>query len=259
MWNTVVRYQRMAQAAATGLLFPPACCLCDEEIEPPGDNLLLCDDCRPAFEPVAGDVCQRCAAPLARGGARGDRCWRCIDERFRFEAIAAIGVYEGPLAMAAKLMKLPQQKALTLTAGRLLAERVAARFGDERFDLVAPIPMHWAKRIRRGVNPAALLAEQVSVALHRPLGGERGWQIAGDLLRWNRWAESQHMLTPTRRRRNLRGACCVSFAYHIKDARVLLIDDTLTTGATANEATRALQNAGASQVAVAVVARGIGR
>jgi len=258
MWNTVFQVKR----AAMGLLFPPVCCLCELEIETPADDVHLCTSCRPAFQPSA-EVCLSCAAPLSHGGARGgakaDRCWRCIDELMRFQGVAALGVYEGQLALAARLMKLPHQTTLTMTAGKLLAARVAWRFKDTSFDLIAPVPMHWSKRARRGVNPAALLAEEIC---QRPGGvphAIRGWRNAVDLLRWNRWSKSQHLLSPSNRRRNLRGACSVSLAYDIKDARILLIDDTLTTGATANEATRALLSAGAASVSVAVVARGIGR
>ncbi len=190
---------------------------------------------------------------------RGDRCWRCVDEKMQFQGVAALGVYEGQLAVAARLMKQPQRTTLTMTAGRLLARQASRRFADEAFDFVTPAPMHWLKQTRRGVNAAALLAEEVSRHLMCTATTAGGHRCALDLLRWNRWAEGQHRLSPWQRRRNLRGACSVSAAYDVRDARILLVDDTLTTGATANEITRALHQAGAARVSVAVVARGIGR
>jgi predicted amidophosphoribosyltransferase len=109
--------------------------------------------------------------------------------------------------------------------------------------------MHWWRRFLRGVNSAALLAEVLSRRLQLPLFSR--------LVR-HRYRPPQNTLPASRRRTNLRGAMRARKAAAIKDARVLLIDDVLTTGATCNEAARVLRGAGAADVVVAVVARGEG-
>ena len=77
-------------------------------------------------------------------------------------------------------------------------------------------------------------------------------------LRFRRSVKIQSTLTPSQRRRNLRGAMTATATYDMKGARLLVVDDVLTTGATADETTRALMEAGALEIGVAVLARGVG-
>lgn len=86
----------------------------------------------------------------------------------------------------------------------------------------------------------------------------RRWNLAERILLANRRTMKQGTLTPTERRRNVLRAFRVSESYDIKDARVLVVDDVMTTGATANEAARVMRRAGASHVSVAVLARATG-
>ena len=82
--------------------------------------------------------------------------------------------------------------------------------------------------------------------------------VAGDLLRCRRKTSKQGTLSPGERAANVRGAFTVSRGYDISDATVLVVDDVMTTGATANEVARVLLRAGAKSVSIVVVARGIG-
>jgi predicted amidophosphoribosyltransferase len=91
------------------------------------------------------------------------------------------------------------------------------------------------------------------------VAGELKLPLADDLLRCVRMVPKQALLTPSRRRRNMRGAFRMSSAFDVRDASVLLVDDVMTTGATANALAKPLMDAGARTVAIAVVARGIGR
>ena len=87
------------------------------------------------------------------------------------------------------------------------------------------------------------------------LAGQLGLPIATDLLVCRRWLRKQSTLKTDERRRNVRHAFRVSWRFNIRGARILLVDDVLTTGATAHEAARALRQAGAAAVYVAAVAR----
>jgi ComF family protein len=113
---------------------------------------------------------------------------------------------------------------------------------------VVPVPLHWRRRWSRGYNQAGVLAAAWANALGRPLEGR--W------LRRRRPTEFQTSLTKTARHDNVRGAFSVRADSAIRGASLLLIDDVLTTGATASEAARALKQAGAKQVVVAVLGHG---
>lgn len=116
-------------------------------------------------------------------------------------------------------------------------------------DLVVPVPLHWRRLFTRRYNQAALLASVVAQ--------QAGLRVVPDLLRRRRWTGSQAGLRGTERRRNVR----LAFDLHprwvgeVRDRGVLLVDDVLTTGATADACIRALQQAGARHVDVLTLAR----
>jgi len=162
-----------------------------------------------------------------------------------------LGDYRSYLRQAVLWMKRHPYEPLTRAVGVLLAERVASELGQWQPNLVIPVPMHWWRRLKRGTNTARVLAGAVAQRLALPMSTK--------VLRCRRKSRKQGTLRPDERLRNIRGAFCISSGYDITDKRLLLIDDILTTGATASEAARMLRRAGAAGVAVAVVARGIGQ
>ncbi len=96
--------------------------------------------------------------------------------------------------------------------------------------------MHWSRRIRRGANRADTLADAISRDLSIPTRQR--------LLKFRRRTQKQSLLPIDSRRRNIAGAFIVRKSYVLRDCHVGLVDDIMTTGATANEATRALLAAG---------------
>jgi ComF family protein len=162
----------------------------------------------------------------------------------------AIGYYGGVVRDLVLRMKKSRNESLSLAAGSLLSQRVEQTLQPALPDLVAPVPMHWMRRLTRGVNAAELVAESVAKRLHRPL--------YIDLLRCRRKTRKQGTLTPHERRKNVRGAYSIFRTSPLRDAHVLLIDDVMTTGATANELAKVMLRGGAREVSIAVVARGVG-
>ena len=137
--------------------------------------------------------------------------------------------------------------------GHHLAEALRSTLSEFPGDwLVVPVPLHPARRRSRGYNQAELIAR---VAL-RHLRDSR-LQLAPKVLVRTRFTESQTGFTREQRRQNLRGAFAVPRRVHLRGRRVLLVDDVLTTGATADECSRILLGAGAEQVLVATVARAV--
>jgi Predicted amidophosphoribosyltransferases len=158
-----------------------------------------------------------------------------------------LGPYDGAIRQAVLKIKHSHYEPLAGGLGELLATYIQQRRFAEPPELVAPVPMFWIQRLWRGTNAAETVALSLARVLRLP--------IAADLLVCRRWLKKQSTLKSDERRRNVRHAFRVSLRYGIRNARILLIDDVLTTGATAHEAARALLKAGASAVYVAAVAR----
>ncbi|MCE5307024.1 MAG: ComF family protein [Acidobacteriales bacterium] len=117
---------------------------------------------------------------------------------------------------------------------------------EERFDVLVPMPLHWVRRWRRGFNQSYLLARELSRRTGIPVVGA---------LRRKRSTASQASLSRAERRRNVRGAFEPRRDADVGGLRVLLVDDVLTTGATANACAAVLKRAGASCVTVLTLAR----
>ena len=238
-----------AAAWATDLLLPPICNFCGRELPSPGSQPLLCDACREGFISLDTAVCPRCAAPVSEVHA-GEDCPRCRGRRYSFRSATALGVYRSVLRDAVIRMKQRVHEPLTLSMGHLLAEHICDRLWQSRPDLLVSVPAHWIKRIARGANGPDLLVEAIGRRLTVP--------AASDLLFLRRKTQKQGTLLPSERFANVRDAFGSNSGYDIRDARVVLVDDIMTTGATASEAAKTLRRAGAKEVDVAVVARGVG-
>ena len=235
--------------SAGNLLFPPACVFCGAAMasSAPG-RPMLCGLCHSRIIRSDRLACRRCASVLPAFWPDDQGCPRCQTRRYHFSQSVALGSYRAEMQQAVLRMKRPAFEPLTHTMGLYLAELVGERFGGQGVDLVVPIPMHWWRRLRRGTYPAQLLATTA--------GARWGCPVYPQLLRCRRKAKKQGTLRPTERFKNVRGTFCVSSGYDITDANVLIVDDIMTTGATASEAARVLRQAGARTVYVAVVARG---
>ena len=226
-----------AAAKALDLVFPRSCEACGGAPEGSADDL-TCAACAPQAEWILGDSCRRCGAERA-----GDRCAECGGRSFPFRGAIAAGKYAGFVRDLVHRFKFGGRTDLARPLARRMAERVARAPWGSAIGTIVPVPMRRLKLLfARGYNPAELLAFRLARELGKPA---RRW------LAQTRPTPSQTSLTGAERRRNPCGA------YRARRARgvVLLVDDVLTTGATAGECSRALLSAGASAVYLAVVGR----
>jgi ComF family protein len=189
----------------------------------------FCVSCRtPFLNPFPLDADGRCA--LCRSGVRG------------FDWAACYGSYEGTLRALIHLYKYNRMKPLVKPLSDLLA---AALPRDQRFDAVVAVPLHWRRRWQRGFNQSELLA--------RSIARRTGLRLL-DAVRRRRATRVQAGLSNSRRRENVAGAF-VGKPGKAKGLRILLIDDVMTTGATASACAHALKRAGAQSVALLTLAR----
>jgi len=204
---------------------------------------------------ASGPACARCGDPLPGTGSDAMLCRACRMAPPDFERAVAYAPYEDRLRAAIHALKYDRMHPAARRMGAMLAQAIAKLAVEAPQEmLVVPVPLHRAKYAERGFNQARVLAAHALRALRRshPL-----WKLtlAPSTLMRLRATESQAGLTPRQRRMNVRGAFQVSDRAAVEGRHVLLIDDILTTGATARAASRALKRAGAITVWVGTLAR----
>lgn len=244
------RWSARWRNSGLNLLFPPSCASCGVELFSVEDELLLCSDCRGALGPEDWTYCLRCGAPASPDQPAPESCEMCQNVRLQFDTVVSLGSYRSELGDAVLRMKQGNGEPLSAALGRLYCHRRGADLEALAPDFVLPVPMFWIRRLKRGTNSPDILARSIARHLRVPL-------VQGMLVR-RRNTAPQPSLRPRERFRNVRQAFGIRAGYDLNGVRVVLVDDTLTTGATASEIAGLLKRAGAAMVAVAVLARGTG-
>ena len=270
---------RLPMEGIFAVMFPSNCRICDEPLTRIS-RLPVCQDCLDGMRPMRGRLCSVCgermlassfsSSPTSLSGTESSGvapevavledepspCPLCRRVAPAFAKAVAYGSYQGGLREMIHLLKYANVFPAAKVLGRMVAQAIDGLeplFGDGTI-LVIPVPLHKSKRRQRGFNQAALIAK-ASLKFH-PAGR---FHLAPNILLRQRDTESQIAMTRNQRLENLRGAFAINRAGQVndqvRDNEVLLVDDVLTTGATAAECARVLLKAGASKVWVATAAR----
>ena len=192
-------------------------------------------------------VCDGCGLPFDYDLGEGVRCPACEARPRAFSRARAACLYDEhsrDLILQFKHAdRLDLARLFSLWLGRAAEGLIAEA------DAVAPVPMHPLRLIRRRYNQAAEVA--------RPMAKRAGLPYWPGVLQRRRAGESQAGKSGSGRRRNVQGAyaCAAGWEKRVEGKRILLVDDVMTTGATAEACARALTRAGAAAVYVAVIAR----
>lgn len=233
-------------AAVADLVYPGHCVLCSRPTGDRGD-LGCCPDCEQDLPTTSGPTCLRCGTRVGPYTDTTRGCLLCRRRVLRFGRVYSLGPYRDRLRDAVVLAKRAANAALAATLGRLLARRLAADAAPARWDVVVPVPRHWLTQLWTQYNHAAVLADHVAARLKIRFSERTLVQF--------RKVSPQVALSVSKRFENVRDAFVARPGRRLTGAHVLLIDDVLTTGATASECARELLDAGAAEVSVAVVAR----
>lgn len=249
-------YWYLLRRSLLGLVFPPRCMVCQEDLQAElsiaGSAVedWLCTGCVGKLCGEATKYCHACAMPVPASQREGVACVHCQKEKLLFREARVLGVYQETLREMVLQVKRPHQEPLATALGRLLAERTAKQPFPRSIDAIVPIPMHWRRRFSRGTNAAESIGHGMSAAMGIPCQTE--W------LHLTREVQKQGLLSPEERRKNMRGAMGAAPDLALRGQAILLVDDVLTTGATASDAARALLAAGAGAVYTCALARGTG-
>jgi ComF family protein len=225
-------------------VLPPLCLGCGEIVGTPG---ALCAACWPDFAFIAPPHCARCGTPFAEETGSDSQCASCLARPPRYRKARAALVYDDKSRRLVLPFKHGDRTDMARTCGGWMARAGAELLADA--DLIAPVPLHWRRLLMRRYNQALLLARAISRSA-KP-------RLAPDLLLRLRWTGSQAGLAAKERRSNVREAFEVNRRWraNLKGKAVVLVDDVLTTGATADACVRVLRRGGARHVDLLTLAR----
>lgn len=225
-------------------VFPHYCVLCGLRSRRP---VPLCLECEQEMPPN-DCCCRQCAIPLPPSAGTTDArlCGQCLQTPPPFDRVIAPWLYGEYFAYLIHQWKYRRDRRMTQLLAKLWLQGARVH---EPIDTVVPVPLHWRKRWWRGYNQSELLCHELFATVPEL----RYCQFSPGLVKRRRATASQSGMTAPQRARNLDGAFTVQG--RCDNLRIAIVDDVLTTGATAAAVARALTAAGATYVEVWCLSR----
>lgn len=218
-------------------LYPAQCRHCGENLDP-GDGYYICKSCWQKAKFIEKPFCEVCGHPMKPNIALPDKitsCNNCPDSVW-FRKARAIGDYDSAIGEAVKLLKYNGKEVMAKPLAELMFQAMPKLLPVESYDYIVPVPLHKKKKRKRGYNQMELIGQYLSQATGIPMEIRSLIKIRDN--------KPQVGLPYKERETNVVDAYDIHDPYSIKDKRVLLIDDVMTTGATANECARILARKG---------------
>ncbi|MFD2172929.1 ComF family protein [Rhodobacter lacus] len=235
---------RRSLEAVLHTVFPPRCICCGEAVS---SDFGLCGPCWREAHFITGCACDACGAPLPGTDGEVVLCDECLTAPRPWVRGRAAFLYAGTGRQLVLAFKYADRLDLVQPLGDMLARTAAPLIAPGM--VVAPVPLHRLRLVKRMYNQSALLAQNTARRLRLP--------CLPDLFERKRATLSQEGLSRAAREANLAGAIRLrpKYAAKIRGRPLLIIDDVMTSGATLAACAEAALAAGASQVSVAVLAR----
>jgi ComF family protein len=242
--SRLLRAVRAMARAALDIAYPPQCLACSAPVLDPST---LCAACWADVRQLDGALCATCGEPFAFAVPEETRCGACLKEPPVFAAARAPLAYGDTVRTLVLALKRRDRHEGVSAFARWMVRAGGPLLRDA--DVLVPVPLHGTRLFRRRFNQSALLARGISA--------RTGLPVLPDALVRHRSTRSQGGLSRGQRIRNVAGAFRLrpGRAERMADRHVLLIDDVLTTGATANACARVLLKGGAASVSVLVLAK----
>lgn len=223
------------------LIFPRYCCFCGLFLQKDSEYRYLCDDCAKRFIPISGPICERCGHPI------DDICPRCTRYTFDFEQLRSAFPINRDTRQIIHKFKYQRQTHLTLDLARLMLRSPSMK-AFLRDGILVPVPLHWRRYFWREYNQSEYLARALA-KLDPTLSVQ-------PLLKKIRHTRPQAQLHAQARQTNIRGVFQLNTKIYVdRQAKVIVLDDVLTTGATINECCQTLKQNGFQHVYAATFAQ----
>ncbi len=234
--------------AALGLVYPEVCQLCGERRATPGEGF-VCGDCRAEARFIEPPFCERCGRPFQGNLAAPFECSDCLETGWAFTRARAAAVARDRVLEAIHLYKYGRALWLEPFLAGLLISRAAPALAAGPWDALVPVPLHAKRQREREFNQAERLARRLSQATGIPVNRRLLVRLAP--------TGTQTLLSRSERLANVRAAFGLRHGARTQGGRFVLIDDVMTTGATTGACAAVLRAAGAAEVWVWTVARGV--
>jgi len=231
-----------------GFFYPETCQLCEAERATAKDGFIGAK-CRSHVRFIRPPFCERCGLPFEGYLTTPFECSNCRGMELHFRSARSAVVAKTVVLEAIHRFKYQRALWFENFLTDLLIREAAPDLRGQNWDIIVPVPLHPLKGREREFNQAEILAQHLSVATKIPLNTK--------LLRRVLPTMTQTLLTREQRAENMRGAFTVRERVKLNGSRVVLVDDVFTTGATTSACAQALQAAGAGEVCVWTVARGL--
>jgi len=240
---------KAAVKACLDLVYPPVCQLCHQHRAEAREGF-VCSQCWSQVRFIRPPFCERCGLPYDGEITSNFVCTNCQDLELHFSSARSAVVAKGVVREAIHRFK--YSRALwfeNFLAGLLVREAAPVLLAGMPWNDIVPVPLHPLKLREREFNQADRLAAHLSRATAIPLNRK--------ILRRVNPTATQTLLTREQRAANMKGAFGIRPGTRLAGQRLVLVDDVFTTGATTNAAARVLRQAGAAEVCVWTVARGL--
>jgi ComF family protein len=233
---------------AIGFLYPNVCQLCGAQRATSTEGF-VCARCWQQVRFIKPPFCKRCGLPFQGAITTTFECTNCREMKLHFRSARSAVSASG--AVLEVLHRYKYKRALWFEPflADLLIREALPELRQEKWDLIVPVPLHPAKKRQREFNQAERLATFLSAAASIPMDTT--------LLKRVSRTETQTKLSREKRAENMRNAFTMRKRRKLNGERILLFDDVFTTGATTNACAAVLRAAGAGEVGVWTVARGL--
>ena len=234
--------------AGLGLVYPEICQLCQRHRATVRDGL-VCPKCWSQVRFIRPPFCERCGLPFAGDLTTSFECTNCRELELHFSSARSAVVAKTVVLEAIHRFKYSRALWFENFLADLLVREAAPVLRGQHWDFIVPVPLHPLKLREREFNQAGRLAAHLASATKIPLNEK--------ILRRVNPTATQTLLTREQRAVNMKNAFAVRPGARLAGRRIVLVDDVLTTGATTSACAQALRAAGAADVCVWTVARGL--
>lgn len=229
------------------IIYPRICLACKHKLDNAHIENLICKTCWSSINKNLPPFCHSCGRRLKKENFTKSICPACVKKNLHFDRAFSPCIYDGAVKKLIHAFKYARKDYLGAPLSKLMIEFIREyNLPVKYMDYIVPVPLHSLKLREREFNQADILSEHIAEEFNKEI-------LKNNLIR-HRFTKTQAELKADERILNIKGSFSVIKSEAVKGKNLLLVDDVLTTGATASEAALTLKEAGANIVFVLTVA-----